>query len=179
MDKGLLPRRYAKALYKFAAEKNETNLVYQAMQNIAAAFESNRELKVTIANPFVSETDKTDLIEAAAGMKNPVLSDFVKLLSVNNRLDIVRDVAIAYNQLYRQENNIHLVNIISAAPLNESDKKRLTDMIEQHIKGATADFTFDVNPDLIGGFIVKIDNESLDASVRNELKQLRQTLITK
>ncbi|MCH5219564.1 MAG: ATP synthase F1 subunit delta [Muribaculaceae bacterium] len=179
MDKGLLPRRYAKALYKFATEKKQSETVYKAMRNILAAFETNRELRVTISNPFVSEHDKASLIDSAAGMQNSVLEDFVKLLAQNNRLDIMREAALAYTTLYRQENNIHLVHITSAAPLSDADKKRLTDMIEKHIDGATAEFSFEVNPDLIGGFVVKLDNESLDASVRNQLDQLRQSLITK
>ena len=95
MDKGLLPRRYAKALYKYAAEKSATEQIYVLMQNLETAFESNPELKATIANPFVSEKDKTAIISTAVGEKNPILDDFVKLLDQNNRLDIVRGVALA------------------------------------------------------------------------------------
>lgn len=179
MDKGLLPRRYAKALYKFAAEKDATEKVYVLMQNIAAAFDNNHDLQSVIANPFVSVDEKTALITTAAGESNAIITDFVKLLAQNNRLDIIRDTALAYTEIYRQENNIHLVNITSAAPLNDSDRKRLTDMIEKHIGNAKAEYSFNVNPDLIGGFVVRIDNESLDASLRNELKQLRSALMVK
>lgn len=177
MDKGLLPRRYAKALYKFAAEKGCTAELYGLMQNLAAAFEKNHDLQSVIANPFISVEDKTSLIMTAAGEQNDVLADFVKLMAQNNRLDLIRDAALAYTAIYRQENKIHLVNITSAAPLTDDDRKRLTAMIEAHIGNAKAEFTFDVNPDLIGGFVVRIDNESLDASVMNELKQLRKKLI--
>ena len=179
MDKGLLPRRYAKALYKYADEKGRTAQVYDLMQNLNVAFDTNHDLQSTIANPFVPTDNKIALLSTAAGEKNDILDDFVKLLAVNNRLDIVRGVALAYTALYRQENHIHLVEITSAAPLNDADKKRITDMIEKHIGNATAQYSFHVDPELIGGFVIKIDNESLDASVRNELKQLRQALITK
>lgn len=178
MDKGLLPRRYAKALYKFAAEKEATLQVYDLMQNLVAAFDRNDGLRTTIANPFVPVNEKIGLLTTAAGQENSILTDFVKLLAQNNRLDIVQAVALAYTVLYRQENNIHLVSITSAAPLSEADRKRITDMIEKHIGNAKAQFAYNVNPELIGGFVIKIDNESLDASVRNELNQLRQSLIT-
>lgn len=177
MDKGLLPRRYAKALYKFAAEHDATTQIYSLMQRIEQAFESNHDLQNVIANPFVSLEQKTGLIMTAAGEQSSILADFIKLLSNNNRLDTFRSVALAYLTLYRQEKNIHLVNITSAAPLSEPDRRRIVDMIEKHIGNATAQYTFDVNPDLIGGFVVRVDNESLDASVRNELKQLRQKLM--
>lgn len=175
----MLPRRYAKALYKYAAQKDATSTVYTLMQNLVAAFDTNRDLRAVMANPFVDRKEKTALIMTAAGEKSPILADFVKLLAQNNRLDIVRGAALAYTELYRQENHIHLVTITSAAPLDDADRKRLTDLIEKHIGNATAQYTFLVNPDLIGGFVVRIDNESLDASVSNELKQLRAKLITK
>lgn len=177
MDNGLLPRRYAKALYKFAAEKNDTAKVYELMENVEAAFSTQRQLESVLANPFVALNDKIALVSSAAGEESPVLDDFVKLLARNNRMDILRAVAIAYTDIYRAENNIHLVDITSAAPLRDDDRKRLTDMIEKHIGDAKAQFSYNVNPDLIGGFVVKIDNESLDASVRNELKQLRTALM--
>lgn len=179
MDKGLLPRRYAKALFKYAAEKGETARIYELMQNLSQAFDTNHELRAVIANPFVPVDEKTALVTAAAGENSQVLTDFVTLLARNNRLDILRETALAYAQIYRTENNIHLVSITSAAPLSEDDRTRLREMIEKHIGGATAQYTFNVNPDLIGGFVVRIDNESLDASIRNELKQLRQQLMTK
>lgn len=177
MDKGLLPRRYAKALYKFADQSKSTGKIYALMQNVANAFESNRDLQTAIANPYVTEKEKSALIETAAGEKNAIIADFVKLLSENNRLDIVRAIALAYTELYRRENHIHLVEITSAAQLNDKDRRRLEAMVEKHIGDSTSQFTFNVDPDLIGGFVVKIDNESLDASVRNELRQLRETLI--
>lgn len=177
MDKGLLPRRYAMALYKYAAEKDATTKVYGLMQNIAAAFDSNTGLQTVIANPFVDVESKTSLLMTAAGEQNEIIADFIKLLARNNRLDLMRSVALAYAVLYRRENHIHLVSITSAAPLSEADRKRLTDMIEKHIGDAKAEYSFNVNPDLIGGFVVNIDNEMLDASVRNELKQLRQALM--
>lgn len=177
MDKGLLPRRYAKALYKFAAGKNATERVYNLMRNIAEAFDSNDDLQTVIANPFVPVGEKTSLIATAAGSDDSILSDFVKLMVQNNRIDIIRQTALEYIALYRRQNNIFHVNIVSAAQLNEADRKRLTDMIEQHLDGASAEYSFDIDPDLIGGFVVSIDNERLDASVRNELKQLRFNLI--
>lgn len=178
MDKGLLPRRYAKALYKYAEEKNQTDKVYDLMRNLALAFDNNRELKNVIANPFVPVEEKKKLLMTAVGEENPTLADFIKLLALNNRLDIARETALAYVDIYRSENKIHRVEITSAAPLNEADRKRITDMIDKHIGGDTAEYTFSVNPDLIGGFVVTIDNERLDASVRNELEQLRKTLIS-
>ncbi len=181
MDKGLIPRRYAKALMKFAAEKGKLEEVYTRMQNIEKAFADNKSLQSVIANPFVSAKEKTELVLTAAGVdktdNNGIIADFVKLLEQNNRMDCLRQTSLAFIDEYRQKNNIYRVDIESAAPLSDPDRQRLTAMIDAHLGGATAEYSFTVNPDLIGGFVVNINNERLDASVRNELKQLRLNLL--
>lgn len=96
----------------------------------------------------------------------------------NNRIDIIRGTVLDYIDIYRHQNNIYHVEITSAAPLDDASRARLTKMIERNIEpGATAEYTYKVNPDLIGGFTVTINNRRLDASVSNELKQLRLSLI--
>jgi F-type H+-transporting ATPase subunit delta len=179
MDKGLLPRRYAKALYKFADTESRQKSVYEMMANIARAFDSDCRLQQTMTNPFVDNDTKRDLLFSAAGVdaQETTLADFFKLLVTNGRVDIVRDIALAYLTLYRKANNIYSVKIESAAKLTPSDASRLTDIIDKHLDGASAEYSYDVNPDLIGGFVVTIDSERLDASVKNELKQLRLKLI--
>lgn len=148
------------------------------MQNIAAAYAANPDMQIVMSNPFVSETEKRSLITTAAGGENAILDDFVKLMAKNNRIDIIRVVVLEYISLYRRENNIYHVEITSAATLKDADRVRLTAMVERTLeKGATAECSFDVDPSLIGGFVVNIDNRRLDASVSNELKELRLSLI--
>lgn len=177
MDKGLLPRRYAKALYSYAVDKKATEMVYAAMQNMAEAFDANKNLQHVIANPFVPQTDKTSLLETAAGTKDEILVDFIKLLLQNNRIELIRSIALEYLAIYRAENHIYPVTITSAAPLAETDKERIAGMINNHIPGGKAEISYRTDPDLIGGFTVNIGNERLDASVRNELSRLRRELI--
>jgi F-type H+-transporting ATPase subunit delta len=180
MDQGLLPRRYAKALYKLAVERNCDADVYGYMQRIVDAFAATPALQQTIANPFVDAATKSQLLLSAAGNgadASATLADFITLLVNNRRVDLARLMALAYLQIYRKANNIYSVQIVSAAPLAEADSKRLRALIDRHLNGATAEYTYATNPDLIGGFVVNIDSERLDASVKNELEQLRLNLL--
>ncbi|MDE6332122.1 MAG: F0F1 ATP synthase subunit delta, partial [Muribaculaceae bacterium] len=83
----------------------------------------------------------------------------------------------AYTLLYRQERDIYRVHVVSAAPLADDQEKRLKSFIEGHLNGASMEYTSSVDPGLIGGFVVNVDNERLDASVRQQLQQMRQQLI--
>lgn len=182
MNQGLLPRRYAKALLLFSRERQADARLYELMQRLEDAFEAAPQLHSTLANPHVELADKLTLVNAAAGTDSEpdaVFADFVKLLADNKRLGSLREIALAYIALYRKAHRIYRVTVTSAAPLSSSEADRIHSLVKSHLpQGATADFTDSVNPDLIGGFTVAIDNERLDASVANELKQLRLKLIS-
>ena len=179
MDQGLIPRRYAKALFKAAAERGVEQRLYSLCGALAAAFASEPRLNATVANPFVAGADKIRLLETASGATpdDTLMADFLKLLTENRRLDMIRDIAIAYRLIYRQANNIRHVTVTSAAPPPQAQEKPLKEIIAAHLDGATMVYSSKVDPSLIGGFTVDIDNERLNASVAHELKQLKLSLI--
>lgn len=180
MNQGLIPSRYAKALYEFAAEQQADTRMYQVMQRLAASFAEQPALAGILANPFVKAADKVKLIDTAAGAdaSDQVFDRFTALLAQNNRLDLARDIALAYAKLYRREHHIRLVTVTSAAPLAQAEEDRLKSLVQRHLGSDTMEYTSAVNPDLIGGFTVSVDNEKLDASIANELKQLRLKLLS-
>lgn len=179
MNEGLIPRRYAKALYKVAVERKCDDTVYELMQKLSASFTASPQLRALVANPFVDDSDKTAALKAAAGLNgsNNTFDDFLKLLLQNRRIDMCDAIANAYISLYRSENNIRRVEVVSAAPLAPSVESRIKSIVEEHLHGASMEMSTRIDPQLIGGFIVKVDNERLDASLRNRLKQIRLNLL--
>lgn len=180
MDQGLIPRRYAKALFEEGQQRGQNAPLYELMQTLTASFAAAPELQQTMSNPFVADADKVKLILTAsgAGDKAPGLfTDFLKLLERNRRVNLIRAIAQAFVDLYRKENHIYAVVVESAAPLSDAVRKRLTDLIGRHIGDGTLECTFNVNPAVIGGFTVKVGNELLDASVRTQLQQIRLSLL--
>lgn len=178
MDHGLIPRRYAKALYEVAVAKGSDEAIYGIMQRLTAAFAAEPKLGQTMANPFVADKDKVRLIEtAAAAGDNATFGDFMTLLHKNRRLDLVRGIADAYIDLYREKNHIFKVTVESAAPLTPAVQHRITELIQQHIGTGTLDCTFEVVPALIGGFRIRLGNELLDATVATQLNNIRLELI--
>lgn len=180
MNEGLIPRRYAKALYKVALEKGADTRVYELMKTLSASFDANPALQEATGNPFVSLKDKSALIVTASGAQatDTLLSDFVKLLERNRRVEFTREIALAYIALYREEHSIYLVHVDSAAPMTDAEAAKLKSLVAKHLgAGATMEYSTLVVPDLIGGFRISVGNERLDASIANEFKQLRQKLI--
>ena len=180
MDNGLIPRRYAKALYKFAKEHGSTEKVYEEMKRVVYSFEQNPELQKTLANPFVKEEDKSALLKAAAGDKveNDYLG-FIKLLLEMHSEDYALLIALAYRDLYREENKISQVKITTATTLPEAELQKLRGMVEKAFPGRTLEFEDAIDPALIGGFIIDVDDSRMNASISNEIEQLRLNLISK
>lgn len=180
MDNGLIARRYAKALYKFALEHGSTAKVYDEIKEVIAAFAANPELRKTLSNPYVESADKEALLKAAAGDKieNDYLG-FIKLVLEMHREDYMQEIAYAYRDLYREENKISQVKITTAATLPESEMSKLRQMVEKAFPDRKLEYSSGINPDLIGGFVVDVDDARMDASISNELEQLRLNLISK
>ena len=178
MDNGLIPRRYAKALYKYALEQGATKQIYELSKRVVASFRENPELQKVISNPFVSDEDKENLLMAAAGEKNEIFSRFVDLLLTQKRVEFTNAMMLAYLDIYRKENHISQARITTAAKLDEARMQKLRKLVKDAFKDSEIEFTEAVDPSLIGGFIIDVDSVRMDASLSSELEQLRQTLLS-
>lgn len=181
MDQGLIPHRYAKALYMAATEKASDKKLYDLMCALGRAFASETGLQPAMANPYIPAADKLKLVLAAAGTTSeasPLLADFVTLLERNHRIDLIRSIAFAYQDIYRKANHIYRVEVVAASAPSAENEKRLKELILKELKGGSMEYSLRIDPDLIGGFVINIDNERLDASIKNELKQLRFKLLS-
>lgn len=178
MDNGLIPQRYAKALYKFALEQGKTDKMYATMKRVVGSFEQNPALQQVLSNPFVKDEDKEKLLLSAAGNEpDEAYTRFVKLILEHGRAEFAYQMMLAYRDLYRKEHNISRVVITTAAALPAAQMDKLRKLVEASFKGTTLEISEAVDPDLIGGFVIDVDSVRMDASISNELEQIRQTLI--
>ena len=169
MDEGLISRRYAKALLKFAQDRGTTDQIYEEVKKFEENFVSHPELQKALLNPVLSAKDKESLLAAAVGR-------FVRLVIHNRREAYIRSIYLMYQELYRELKQIAQVRIITAMELNEEAIGKIKSLILQKA-GQEVEFIHEVDPSIIGGFIVRVDSMQLDASVNKELKLLRLKLL--
>lgn len=178
MNEGLIPRRYAMALYKLTEEHGDSQVVYEKMKTVANSFASNPDLQKVLANPFVNRADKAKvLLTAAGGDVKDDFRSFVDLILNNDRAEFARLMAQAYCDIFRRAHKIARVRIITAAKLDENVMNKLRDVVMKAYPGMKLEFTEVVDKDLIGGFIIDVDDQRLDASISNEIEQLRLKLL--
>ena len=178
MDNGLIPRRYAKALYKFALEKGETKRIYELSKRVIDAFKENPDLQKVLSNPFISDDDKEKLLLAAAGEKDKIFEQFALLILSQKRVEYANAMMLAYRDIYRKENHISQAKITTAVKLDKSRMDKLKKLVTEAFKDSELEFAEAVDPSLIGGFVIDVDSVRMDASLSNELEQLRQTLLS-
>lgn len=179
MNGGLIPFRYAKALYKFALEHGNTDAVYAEMQNVVRAFEQNPELQKALANPSVSNADKSKLLLTAAGPEaENDYKGFVRLIIDNRRETYAYEMALAYRDIYRKANNISSVKITTAAPMPKAEIEKLHELIKNSFPKRVLEFSSAIDENIIGGFVINVDQVMMDASISSEIENLRQKLLS-
>ncbi|MGI6573624.1 MAG: F0F1 ATP synthase subunit delta [Fermentimonas sp.] len=176
MNSGLVSTRYANALLDFAIESGEQERVYAKMKLLADLFFEVPELKEIVQNPSIPAKKKKEIIVTAFGGDLPVsLEKMIGLILDNERENQLQFITQRFIDLYRRRFRIQAGKLITAVPIEEETKKRLMEKI-RHLIGNALEIEAVVDPDIIGGFILNLDDYRWDASVSGELERVRQSL---
>ena len=180
MSDGLIPRRYAKALYKLAVEKGDSEEIYDILRRISFRHASIDQLKRAMLNPNYSDEEKgASMLKLVGGKPGGSLDKFLLLCMRNNRSDYLQKIALAYIDLYREAHEIAHVVITTAVPMPEAEYDAIIDIVKKRLGAKTLEIEQVIDPELIGGFTVNINGLVLDASVKRELNEMRLQLMKK
>jgi F-type H+-transporting ATPase subunit delta len=176
MNQGLISKRYAKALYSHALDMSEETLLYHRMQILEALLRKMPEFKTYIKSPMISVKEKIHLLTNATG-KNPEQSylDFINLVIANHRSDMLLLITLSFQRLYRRKKNISVVHLISAKKLSGEAIERIRRLTEQKTQGKV-EFSTHIDPSIDGGFIFRLNDFRIDASVRGQLDRISRRL---
>ena len=176
MEIGVISVRYARALLKSATDAKIEEAVYTEMQQLARSYVEVPQLRFTIDNPMLSKDKKEALLLTAVGQKPSELTKaFVRLVLKEDRESVMQFIANSYVTLYRQQKNIIRGRLITAAQVTPATEQKMRQMVESKTNG-TVEFETEVNPDIIGGFILEYDTYRMDASVKTKLNSILNTL---
>ena len=176
MDIGVISVRYARALLKSATDAGLADQVYQEMMTLAKSYVEVPVLRQTIDNPMLSKDKKAMLLTTAAGEKPSQLTrTFIGLVLKEDRENVMQFMANSYVTLYRKQKNVIRGKLTTAARVSAATEQKMRQMVESQTQG-TVEFETEVNPDIIGGFILEYDTYRMDASVRSKLNSILNTL---
>ena len=164
MDIGTISSRYAKALFALAKEKGLETRVYDDMKMLADSFSLEPGLRIALGNPILPAEEKLKLLTAAGGIEE------------HKRESLLLFMAHIYIHLYRKDKHITRVQFSTAVPVSEEVKKHLQDKLKEET-GSTIEFSGIVQPELVGGFRLRIGNYRIDASYATQLRDIRSRLL--
>jgi F-type H+-transporting ATPase subunit delta len=170
-----IARVYARSLFEVAKEQDKLDVVREQLGQIADALDSDRELQVFFFSPYFSTEEKKDGLQKVIDGADPAVLNFMELLVEKHHTPALFRIRRGYDQLWEHENKLLPVEITSAVELDDEIAQRIGDQIGEQT-GQRVELTKTVDPDIIGGLVLRVGNSILDASIRNRLDNLRKNV---
>src|SRR3954454_15245661 len=164
---------YARSLFEVAKEQGKIDEIREQLGAFADALAEDHNLQVFFFSPYFSTKEKGEGLDRALDGADPVLVNFLKLLIENHRMPVIFRVRRDFDALWEDENRLLPVSVTSAVELDKDTVRQIGDRIAQQT-GRKVQLSANVDPDILGGMVVRVGNQVLDASVRNRLEQLRK-----
>ncbi len=170
---------YAQALMSLARERNLTEEFGQQFRALESLLEESPEFREFIANPVIKAEDKKSVLRRVMNARaNPYLINFLMLLVDKRRIIFLKQITEQFLNLLRQLNQTVLAEVISARELNEEQTRAVADKVKSITNARDVELKTSIDPDLIGGVIIKVGSQVLDASLRGQLRRISTNLLS-
>jgi F-type H+-transporting ATPase subunit delta len=166
-----LASRYAKSLIDLAIEKGQLEKVFADMQWLQAVCKSNRDFVNLLRSPIIKAEVKKKIVAAVtAGNVGDITAGFNRLLISKGREANLPEIVAAFISAYKAHKNIKTIKLTTASPISESMKNAIISQVKKTAGFENVEVEEKTNPDLIGGFVLQVDDQLVDASIAYDLK---------
>jgi F-type H+-transporting ATPase subunit delta len=168
-----LARVYAGAFFEVAREHGKLDELHEQLAQFADALSENRELAVFFFSPYLSTSEKQEGLARALEGPDPLLLNFLEQLIEKHRMPVIFRIRQRFERLWEEEHRTLPVEVTSAIALDEDTTASLGRAIGERA-GRTVKLVARVDPEILGGIVLRVGNSILDASIRTRLEQLRR-----
>jgi F-type H+-transporting ATPase subunit delta len=172
-----LAGRYASALFDLARDQRQIESVGKSLEALSQALVDSKDFSELVASPIVSRDEAGKAFAAIAPQLgiDPVTANFLGVLARNGRKKELRNVILAFRRLAADHRGETTAEVVTARPLNDDQLAALKAQLRTR---AGRDVTIDatVDPDILGGIVVKLGSQQIDASIRTKLNRLAQAM---
>lgn len=176
MSTGKIAVRYAKALFVSAKEQGLLDPVRSDMELLLDTTRRMEDIRQILESPILnSEKKKAVLMEIFGSRMNGLSLDFIRLVAGKKREEYLPGMARYFIQLYKEEKGIQVATVSSAVGLDKENSEQIREMIKKTFK-SEIELQEEIKGDLIGGFVLRVENKQLDASVKGTLSRIKKEL---
>ena len=166
---------YARALFESAKESDSLDTIQEQLGLWTDALGENKDLQTFFFSPRFSSSEKKDAIRKIIDGGDERFLNFLELLAERHRLPATFRIRREFDALWREENKVLPVEVTSAVELDDALVGSIGERIENQT-GRRIELTSRVDPDIIGGIVLRVGNKVLDASVHGRLERLRRQI---
>jgi F-type H+-transporting ATPase subunit delta len=167
-------KRYAQAVFEIALESDKLKEWQSNLTKIAKLVE-DEEFVGLAENPKIPFDLKAKLVQEKLGKTNPMALNLIYLLMAKGKLKNAKQLADEYERLLNEHSGIKNAEVTTAIPLDTTERERLVQHLEA-IVGKKIRLKIQIDPDILGGFVARIDDSLIDGSIRNKLEMLKKNL---
>ena len=172
----IVSERYALSLYEVAADEKKEKAYLDELTAVCEVFGREPDFLKMLTTPSIALEEKQNVLRKAfEGRIEPFLLNFLMLITEKGRVGLVQDMRQAYKEHYYFENGIVEVLAVTAVPMSAALTDKLRGKMEQ-VTGKKVELKCSVDPSIMGGIVVKVNNEQFDTSLRTRLEELAARL---
>ncbi len=169
--------RYAKSLIALAQEKSQLDAVNTDMALIANTVAESKELRLLLNSPVIKADKKLNVLNKVFAAKvGEISAKFINLLVTKKREELLHGIAEDFQAQYKTLKGLVVADVTTAIPLDDATRKKVLTLVQKHVEGQV-ELKEAVNPDIIGGFVVRIGDKMIDASIAKKINDLRKELL--
>jgi F-type H+-transporting ATPase subunit delta len=164
---------YARSLFEVASEQGKLDEVREELESFADALHASRDMQMFLFSPYFSTEEKKDGLQRAVTGADPTFQNFLEALIERHRMPALFRIRDRFNAMWEEENRLLPVQVTSAIELDPEVVNSIGERIGRQT-GRKVELSSRVDPDILGGIVLRVGNSVLDASIRNRLNQLRK-----
>jgi F-type H+-transporting ATPase subunit delta len=164
--------RYAKAILELSSETNAVDQVASDMERIVEAGNDTGDFQVFLNSPVIKTDKKISILKVLFPEFTELTTSFIELITKNKREYLLTEIASAFVSLLKKQNGIVPISVTSAVKLEKQTLNQILEKLKSHVDGAF-EVTEEVDPSLIGGFVVRMEDKQIDASIASQLNRMK------
>ncbi len=173
----VVSRTYAQALFDLAKEQDRLDVVREELLDFVATLHEVPELAALLRNPQLDPATKSDVLDKVTADSDVLVRNFLRVVAARGRGGQIEEIVREFDALYSAEEQVLNVELATAYELSDEEAREIISQIEK-ASGRTVEAKRSVEPDLIGGIVLKAGSLRVDSSVRGRLNRLRRELAT-
>ena len=164
---------YSRALFEAAKDNEVVDRIHEELGQVDDALREDSELRLFFFSPYFTSDEKKEAVTRVLEDADERLVNFLQLLAERHRMPVLPRIRRQFDSLWAEEKRLLPVSVTSAVELDESLVQDIGRRIQDQT-GRRVELSSQVDPDVLGGLVVRVGNMVLDASVRNRLERLRK-----